>query len=622
MRKLRCISPLVVCLCTVGLWAQGAPQVFVSTGTAGRIYSINTLTNTTTLMVSTSGADYEGLVVAPHNAAADLPVTDPAGTTHYLVYACDTANNNIWRFDPNAPATLEKIYAGGTLQHPQCGRITTTGDLIVSSTAAGSGLWKFSGVTNLALGSGLQTPTALVGVSGSGEGLAQKNIGDILVVDNTNNKVLRSPSSQFQTTSSFITSGLSQPFGIARGSVGDVFVGNHGTSNVVHFDPQGANPATCQTFGDSDSPNFMQMSLDNTLYIAVAGSEAGSVRAVNASNCSLTHTYPLPYPAVGVALAPTMTATQSVGASNGVSLNNFGFTAYATNQIVGTCSGNISIGLASPAALYTLIALSGNPADPAVNLALDGFEVVFSTLNVHGCLTGNALTSNFQMSDFLPVSVTNPGIVVCDDTNQSCLPTNVSLMQTGVWPIGGYLPKDMTGGGSKSLRCNIFMVNARPQNSGQGADTFCGYEPPVNNTFDPLLATWNLALASQFGDGRPVPIKFKLGTGSGSNACHGGNYIKNATALLSVAQIADSQGNPVFVPMGLVANGSSGVISAFFKPDSNQQYLFNWDTSSCVMPSGATQLCPKGTYSITVDFPNDLTVQTIYDRLTTLVVLK
>jgi hypothetical protein len=622
MCKLRWMFIAVVCLGCTALWAQGAPQVFVSTGAAGKIYSIDTVTKAVTLLVSTPGADYEGMVVAPHNAPADLPGNDPAGTTHYLVYVCDTANNSIVRFDPSNPASLDPIYNGGALQHPQCGRITTTGDLVVSSTVAGSGLWKFSGVTNLPLGSGAQVPTALVAVSGSGQGLAQKNIGDILVVDNTNNRVLRSPAGQFQTTSTFISSGLSQPFGIARGSAGDLFVSNNGVPAVVHFNAQGGNPVTCQTFSDFDIPKLMQVSLDNTVYVAVSGGHGGSVRAVNGSTCSLNQTYVLPYPAVGVALPPTMTASQNVSVTNGVSLNNFGFTAYEMNGIVGPCSGSISVGLGSPAAIDTLIALSGSPADPAVNLGLDGFEVVFSTAKMNGCLTSNGSTNNFQMSDFLSVSVTTPGIVVCDDLNQSCLPTNVNLAQTGAWPIGGYLPQDFTSGGTKSLRCNIFMVNAHPQSTAQGPDTFCGYEPPVNNTFDTTLATWNPALAAQFSDGGPVPIKFKLGMGSGGRACHGGNYVKNATALLSIAQIADSQGSPVFVPIGLTANGSSGIVSAFFKPDNNQQFLFNWNSGNCVMPSGATQLCPKGTYSITVEFPNDLTLQTIYDQLTTLVVLK
>ena len=43
------------------LAAQGAPQVFVSTGTAGRIYSIDTKTGKAKVLVSTPGADYEGM---------------------------------------------------------------------------------------------------------------------------------------------------------------------------------------------------------------------------------------------------------------------------------------------------------------------------------------------------------------------------------------------------------------------------------------------------------------------------------------------------------------------------------------------------------------------------------
>ena len=64
----------VVCLLVAGAWAQGAPQVFVSTGTAGKIYSLNPANGNLTQLISTQGADYEGMVVAPHNAVADLPM--------------------------------------------------------------------------------------------------------------------------------------------------------------------------------------------------------------------------------------------------------------------------------------------------------------------------------------------------------------------------------------------------------------------------------------------------------------------------------------------------------------------------------------------------------------------
>ena len=620
MRRLRWLIPTVVCFVTLQAWA-GSPTVFVSTGTAGNIYSINTASATNTLLVSTAGADYEGMVVGPDSAASTYP---------YLVYACDTANSKIIRFDPNA-ATVETIYAGGAaLQHPQCGRITATGDLVVSSKDPGSGVWIFTAITDIELGlAGLQTPTQLVSTPGSDQGLAQKNIGDLLVVDNTNNQVLRAPTPAFASTAPFITSGLSQPVGIARGAVGDIFVSNQGSQNVMHFNAQGQSPTACQTFNGKDLPYFMQMSLDNTLYVAISGGSGGSVRSINAGNCQLLQTFAVPYPAVGIALPPT-TATQNVVASNGSALIDFGFTAFELNLISGPCGGSVSASLYSPLAIGNLITLSGQPADPAVNLGLDGFEVVISTLNLVGCTEKDGLTNSFEVSDFVSPAVVDPQLVVCNDPNTNCAPATVNLLQLGVWPIGGYLPQDLTGGGSKGLHCNIFLVNVRENVSAPGQEqaTFCGFESPVNNTFNGV--TWDPALASTFSAGNPVPVKFKLAAGT-NGSCKGGgsNRVTDAIAQLSVAQIADAGGNPVFVTIGLISNGSSGLLPPLFKTDSNQQYLFNWNTSSCTLPSGVTQTCPKGTYSVTVSFLTNNTSgsttvppQSIYNVQTTLVVLK
>jgi hypothetical protein len=81
--------------------------------------------------------------------------------------------------------------------------------------------------------------------------------------------------------------------------------------------------------------------------------------------------------------------------------------------------------------------------------------------------------------------------------------------------------------------------------------------------------------------------------------------------------------------MGLISNGSSGLGQPLFKGDGNQQYLFNWDTSSCILPSGTTAACPKGTYSVSVELLTHNTAQSttvppqsIYTAQTTLVVLK
>ena len=620
MRQLRWVILTFVCFLTAQLWAAGAPTLFVSTGSAGNIYSVNTATANNTLLVSTAGADYEGMVVAP----------DSAGTTYpFLVYACDTANSKIIRFDPNA-AIVETVYAGGAgLQHPHCGRITSTGDLVVSSKDAGSGLWIFTGITGLELGSaGLRTPTQLVATPGSDQGLAQKNIGDLLIVDNSNNQVLRAPAPAFGSTSPFITSGLSQPVGIARRGDGDVFVSNQGgKANVLHFNAQGQSPTTCQTFKSKDVPFFMQMSLDDTLYVAVSSANSGFVRSVNAGTCQLLQTFSLPAPAVGIALSPS-TATQNVVASNGSALVNFGFAALELNQISGACSGSVSVSLYSPLAIANLITLSGESADPAVNLGLDGFEAVLNTANLSGCTAKDGVTNNFQISDLVSPGVINPEVVVCDDANTNCLPGTVNLVQIGAWPIKGYLPQDLTSGGNKGLHCNIFLVSARenPNAPGQEPGTFCGFQAPVNNTFNGVI--WDPKLASSFSAGKSIPVKFKLSPGTNST-CQSAPYITDAIAQLSVAQIADAKGNSVFVTIGLVSNGSSGLAQPLFKTDNNQQYLFNWDSGSCIMPSGVTQVCPKGTYSVTVGLVTNNTSgsttvppQSIYTVQTTLVVLK
>lgn len=626
---------LLVCLCCSGLWAQNppqwavnTPQVFVSTGTAGIIYGLNTANGALTSLISSPGADFEGMVVAPYNVGQ----LNTDETTHYLVYVCDTANSRIWRFDPTAAtpqSTLDPIFDNGAgLAHPQCGRITSTGDLVVSSTVAGSGLWVFSGVTNLAVGSGLQTPTQLVGVSGSSEGVAQKNQGDLLVVDNTNGKVLRTPLLPAATTT-FI-SGLTQPFGIARRGDGGIFVDTHGNKpSLVQYSAQGTSPTSCMSF-KNNTPNFMQMALDNTLYVAVAANNNGTVRSVNANTCQQNQSFSIPYPAVGIALPPTMTASQNVVAANGSAIVNFGFTAFELNQIVGPCGGSVSVDLASPAAINTLILNSGVASTPAVNLGLDGFEAVFSTANLNGCAAGNVGSgvTNFQVSNLLSAGVVNPQIVVCTEPSANptnCQPQNTTLAQIGGWPIGGYLPNDLSSGGSKSLKCRIFMTNALNTGAaGTEPGTFCGFQSPLSNTFTGTLNSWSLALAANITDGKSVPVKIKLASANGGS-CQNGSYITDATAILAVAQILDSKGSNVFVPIGLVSNGSSGLGQPLFKGDNNQQYLFNWDSSSCIMPSGVTQVCPKGTYSVTVLFLTNNTAggaQSIYGAQTTLVNLK
>ena len=249
MRQLRWL--LLVCSLAAQAWAVGAPTVFVSTGTAGNIYGITN--GVTTLLVSNPNADYEGMVVAPDNSNA--------ASSSYLVYACDSANNKIVRFDPNDPpfqngaedpTKLEAIYAGpGSLQHPQCGRITSTGDLVVTSQDAnGGGVWVLSAiptiatpypysVTSIPLGSAANSVAvnqAFTTPAAKDQGVAQKNTGDLLIVDNANGKVLHAPASLSSVDTAPLISGLSQPVGIARAAFGDIFVSQQGSKpNILHF---------------------------------------------------------------------------------------------------------------------------------------------------------------------------------------------------------------------------------------------------------------------------------------------------------------------------------------------------------------------------------------------------
>jgi hypothetical protein len=287
--------------------------------------------------------------------------------------------------------------------------------------------------------------------------------------------------------------------------------------------------------------------------------------------------------------------------------------------------------LVNPAFVLALIngQLGAGSGAPAVNLGLDGFQAVLNSTNVvngdsnhdGGCTAADGQTMNFQVAHQLSHSVTNANIMVCDDADQGCSIDlgQQNVNQIGAWPIHGYLPDDITTGGKKTLKCDIFMIQAISSRRPPEEDgTFCGFQSPLSTTF-------LNAAAATFSAGKSVAVKFKLSPGINSS-CQSAPYVTDATAILSVALIATKQGN-TFMPIGLVSNGSSGLGQPLFKSDSNQQYLFNWDTSSCIMPNGVTQTCPKGTYSVTVVFltnntANTVPSQNIYTNLTTQVVLK
>ena len=592
MRQLRWVLPVFLCS-AITAWAQGAPQVYVS-GTDGSISRVTSAGSVSTLISASSTALYEGLVVGPDNAD---------NTTHtFLLYACDPTHNMIVRFDPEDMSFgIETIYKGDAkLQAPQCGRFTNSGDLIVTSKASGGGTWKFAGIASKELGALANAPVLLTQVNAPksstlGEGIAQKNIGDALIVDVANSDVLRSPyAGAFSTTSVFIAASafLPGPVGIARKSNGEIYVSNQSrrVNNVVHYDAQGLNPSVCvSSFGNKVVPFFMQVSADDTLYVATQNSNSGTVFSVNTATCAATAipTGNTLAPLIGIALPPTeVSQTQTF---SGTGTFNFGFAAYQFTAS-GSCTLTVSAMPTNLPAIRSLISQTAAEdasdlpfgAIPVVNLGLDGFELLFNVVVVQNCTSpfGDNTFDQFLAEHVDDILASNPRIARCA-TLADPLPAGCNVMESfGDYYLGGILPSDI-GISLKGSNCQIFLLQSNFSNSEPGK--FCGFESPLTTALPPNIA-------GTFSTGQNLALKFRLASASGN--CKKGPFITDAVALLSVAQIADASGNPVFNPISINASGSSTPVPPTFKVDNNSQYQL----------SLSLQGYAPGTYSLTVTF--------------------
>jgi hypothetical protein len=586
---------LLIC---VPAWAQtpGSPVVYVSSGTA--ILSVTTATGVVSPLFSNSSADYEGLVVGPNN--------DPStSSTHpYLLYACDPTNNKIIRFDPNnVAAGTDTVYQGTaahkTLQQPQCGRLDSAGDLIVNSEAAGSGTWKIAGVATLPLGTAsfpapVQLGTA-ISAAQAGQGVTQKFVGDLLAVDQVGNQVVRStiqlPASSttgygFGTSSAFIKTNLSSPFGIARNNAGQVYVSEH-TSNkkgdVQLFDSTGTFVDTCvssRIFGN-EQPNFLGVAEDGTLYVAAASSSAGFVWSVtqSAGTCTATQLATTSSPLTGIALPPTQTSITMSQSGQGTLSYNFGSSLFnlttgacslpltktlvptpALTALAGTITGSTTIdgttvtlngGIAAPylgdggfATKYTFPEPPAPPAvDPCPNNAFEYLIAAFTDQNIFS----------------------NPWIIRCEPAaTTSCASTDVH----GIYFLGGFLPEDLVSSGTGGRRSDFFLANMNLNGSRKAT---LNLESPLTQVAPPKVA-------GTFSSGSTISVKFKFTP-----------TITNAVAILAVAQVCQpgtpSTNDPVCGPNGQASVFPINVINIDSEGSStvpppvvtsgNQQYSFS-----------------------------------------------
>jgi len=282
-------------------------------------------------------------------------------------------------------------------------------------------------------------------------------------------------------------------------------------------------------------------------------------------------------------------------AFSGTQTLNFGFTAYQFTSPAPGCTLTVQAVPTNLAAINSLItnAQVNDPADlpfggvPAVNLGWDGFEIAFNVSNPSGVCTpqfSDGTNTQFLGAQLDNLLVANPRIITCDTTSTTMCGVMSSF---GSYPLGGLLPGDGTYSGHGNFS-EHFLASANLSSSEPG--TFCGFESPLSNVAPP-------GLAGTFGPGQTVSTKFKLAQASGT--CQNGPFITDAVALLSIAQIFDGSGNPVFNPIAIGSSGGSTPVPPTFKVDSNKQYQF----------SLSLQGYAAGTYSLTVTFLTSNTVQ-------------
>lgn len=618
MNYMKNLALIVVCLVLVGVFGATASAqsdtVYVSGGAT--IYKVSG--GTASAIVTVSGANFESIAIGSDNVSADAN----GNSSHpFLIYACDTTANKIIRFDPASPSPYETVYSGSVSGLvPECGRSTSAGDFFVSNKA-GSGVYKFANVANTALGSlPIVVPTLVqagLPATQRGRGLSQKNTGDLLVVDNANSQVLRSPfGSSFATQSAFATASLNAPVGIARTSTGDVFVSNsvvtsgrHGTPVIAHFDRSGSAASVCPalSFNSNQAPGYVAAAQSDTVYLVTTSNSKSTVWSWNAAqgNCSLVSQAALSVVTTGIAVGPGAFTPISQQITAASAPTTFNFNSHAFQISADGCLGTVKPFAVSPATIAGIAAkagLGGN-AHSARNLGEAGFGVAYvakwpdpdTATACNSIFTdGNFVNQIFGFYDNNVVN--NARIVRCEgsatepllDANTSCM----VLDTIGEYPLGGFLPGD--GGTAVRSPTNSTFVLVNEDVQGAQAQ-FCGFQNPLVNTTDPKQAASFKASTKN-----TLSVKFKLATATGS--CANGPYITDATAVISVAQIS-----PVFNAKNV---SSTSVGNADVQPlfnAGNQQYQFTLNLAGYAV----------GTYSLSVTFlSNNTTTQNIVFNVT------
>jgi hypothetical protein len=684
-----CLLLLSFSLTTYAQVLPSPPTVYVSAGTT--IYMVTVASGTVTPIFTSPNpnANFESLAIGPDNAFTDTDAVcgmDCGNASHpYLLYACDTsAANSIIRFDPTAfdgvhPIKAQTV-ASGLAFPPICGRSTATSDVYVTNKS-GPGVYRLtasSTQTCTLTGQPLQTvpigcfpfvpdPVGTIGASANsidtfagmkGRGLAQKYIGDLLVVDNAGNQVLHSAYGTgalplFATLSQLITNNLNSPVGVVNApSLKQIFVSNSNSTAskqmpaqpaVSIFDAGGTpSTTTCPSglsIGNSNQvpgflataptdqfsgtiPNTTNTRITDTIYLVTSGNSSGTLWTWNTvqGNCILNSVATARAPLSGVAVPPThvtLTLTQSASVPTNY-LFNSSLLQLTTAQ---NCNATVTAYPFSLATVNSMIALEPSSVQtPSVDLGEGGFERIYKSYNPQcGAVFPNdsvvMLFSNFVD----PRQSTNPRYLDCHNSNNPAVtePQLQGGAQTGCvvattlgsYPLGGPLSGDYT-----TKQTNFFaMVN---ETAGPGTPVpgqFCGFQSPLSGD--------GITLPSPIPQltGTADNVKFKVADLSMGGNCQSGPYLSDTTtplptALLSVAQICNTTpsndpfcgpgGSPVFNAINVNNNASSSMPAIFTAK--NNQFKFSLQVTGYAL----------GTYSLTVtSLTDNFTIKTTLFRI-------
>jgi len=585
MSKRRIALFCVIALLGAGLgFAQGggAETVYVSSPDKGKISE-----------VAVNGGGYSVLVTSPPAGWEDL-VYGPDG----LVYAFDEGRDRIYRFDPASPSVLEEVYvyskkSGADLQSPHSGWFTNRGDLLVTSS---SGVWIFEGLTTA---ESTVTPTKLQcgGAdcpSFDGGGLVQAANGDLLVVDRADGSVWKYTLQPYATGLVFsgsgeIISGLTDPVGIARASTGEIYVAT-GDYFLWKFASDGTDGAICEDFSEtSDRPYYLEMSADDTIYLATTNSTSGALWET--TDCSLpddpivrfTKTTTGMASMVGVAVPPTAVVISKSGGNNDGELAfNFGDMAYLLTAGAG-CAATVTAEEVLPEDIDQLIEIirlqnydPNDPVDELVNAAPviflgdDGRAQLFDvpvpentdgTCDPVGGLYKHGISAYTELLE-------NPRIGVC--TEFASLPEGYESCPGGAdpqnglcckvielreyFPFNGFIPEDGFIRGATPTFSKYFMIDVDVDGT---LGERCPLESPfteVTDPDDPFIPTFSLT--------ESVPLKFRVAEKicMGDNCtydCDAGPFVDDARVLIAIARI-DPNDPSFFEPKRVLSAGGSG----------------------------------------------------------------